>query len=103
MTSPHVLVEILGQMPAERAQNRLLASSDRDLGLVILHMSPDDRDMVMRYVGPAKAKRLADEILRLKHVRFDRVAYEVAMAHLISHLKAAQALKPLNVWFRPSR
>jgi hypothetical protein len=94
-------IEALRTCPPSRAQSRLLNTADRDLGAVLFPLAADERELVYRIVGPAKASRLRAEVERMARVRLVPDTVSRIASHLIEHLAADRPLGPASRYFRP--
>lgn len=89
-------------VPANRAQERLLNTADRDLAAVIFHLTEDERSAVYAAVSPAKAEGLRAELRRMRHVRLGPETVSRIASHLSEHLSADRPLGPASRYFKPA-
>jgi hypothetical protein len=99
---PSIFSAILGT-PRATAQARLLSTADRDLAAVLSVASADDAALVLALVGPAKRKRLEEELARMRHVRLSPATIERISAHLAAHVAGDKPLGPASRYFKPVR
>jgi len=85
------------------AQARLLSSSDRDLAVVLWALEESERAEILALVGPAKARRLAEELERMAHVRLPPETVAVVARHLAEHLSGDRPLGPASRYYKPAR
>lgn len=96
-------LEALRATPANRAQDRLLNTADRDLAALLFPLQEDERAQVYRVVSPAKAERLRSELLRMAHVRLDGETVSRIASHMTAHLSSDKPLPPASRYFKPHR
>ena len=97
------LQRLLAKLPKVVVQNRLMATSDRDIALALLYFSNTDREAVLSAVSRAKRARVEDEILLQKRLRISRKHYEMAVAGLIRALEQNSAQSSSRGYLRPLR
>lgn len=102
---PHAeaLQRLLAKLPPVVVQNRLMATSDRDIALALLYFSHTDREPVLSAVSRAKRARVEDEILLQERLRISRKHYEMAVAGLIRALEQNSAQRSSRSYLRPLR
>lgn len=96
-------LESLRATPANRAQDRLLNTADRDLAALLFPLKEEERDQVYRIVSPAKAERLRSELVRMVHVRLDGEIVSRIATHMTAHLSADKPLPPASRYFKPHK
>jgi hypothetical protein len=94
-------LEALRGAPANRAQERLLNTANRDLAALLFHLMEEERSEVYASVGPAKAEGLRAELVRMRHVRLGPETVSRIASHLAEHLSADRPLGPASRFFRP--
>lgn len=97
MDAPSLFFEAVRSAPRATAQSRLLATADRDLAAVLSVACAEDLALVLALVGPAKKKRLEEEIARMRHVRLSPAT------HLSVHVSGDKPLGPASRYFKPAR
>ncbi len=96
-------LDALRRAPANRAQERLLNTADRDLAALLFHLTEDERAEAYALVSRAKAEGLRAELVRMRHVRLGPETVSRIASHLIEHLSADRPLGPASRYFRPRR
>ncbi len=103
MDAPSLFFEAVRSAPRATAQSRLLATADRDLAAVLSVACAEDLALVLALVGPAKKKRLEEEIARMRHVRLSPATLERIATHLSVHVSGDKPLGPASRYFKPAR
>ena len=96
-------LEALRASPPAVTQSRLLNTADRDLAAVLSVLEAAEREEVYAKVGKAKAARLADELVRMEHVRLPPETVETVALHLAEHISGDRPLGPASRYFKPTR
>ena len=85
------------------AQARLLNSADRDLAVALWPLEEAERAEILALVGEAKARRLADELERMEHVRLPPETIGAVALHLAAHIAGDRPLGPASRYYKPAR
>jgi len=96
-------LEAVRANPPAVAQSRLLNTADRDLAVVLSALELAERDEILAKVGKAKAARLADELVRMEHVRLPPETIGAVTRHLCEHISGDRPLGPASRYFKPVR
>jgi hypothetical protein len=94
-------LEALRGAPANRAQERLLNTADRDLAAVLFHLTDEERSGVYAAVSAVKAEGLRAELVRMRHVRLAPETVSRIASHLAEHLASDRPLGPASRYFKP--
>ena len=98
-----LLLRLAEELPPAQVQNRLMATTDRDLGLSLMGMAGEDCERLLRLVSSAKAERVRQE-LALQKTRHIESAHSVtALATTIRSLEANRSVSGQRSYFRPRR
>ena len=97
------LLTLIESLAAVQVQNRLMACTDRDIGLSLLGVDEHAVDRVLHHVSPKKAERIRDEIRmdRSRHVESRYVA--MAVRTVIASLQSERAVAGSRSYLRPRR
>jgi hypothetical protein len=96
-------LEAVRANPSATTQSRLLNTADRDLAVVLSALEEAERDEIFAKVGKAKAARLADELVRMEHVRLPPETIGAVARHLSEHILGDRPLGPASRYFKPAR
>jgi hypothetical protein len=95
------LLEVLRSTARPIAQSRLLNTADRDVAAVLSAAQPPEREEVLSLMGPAKRRRIEEELERMTHVRLPPETIDRLARHLAAHLAADKPLGPGSRYFKP--
>lgn len=96
-----ILARIVKKLPPVIVQNRLMATSDRDVALALLYFSDEEREPVLSAVSKAKKRRIQEEIVLQERLRISRKHYELAVSRLIAALQQNTAQQSQRSYIRP--
>ncbi len=98
-----VLTRLVRSLPKVVVQNRLMATSDRDVALALLYVPKEDRRPVLEAISKAKRTRVEEEILLHERLQISWKHYETAVSQLIRALQENSAQKGARSYLRPLR
>ncbi|MBL8967844.1 MAG: hypothetical protein JNG85_12630 [Spirochaetaceae bacterium] len=94
-------MEALRSAPPKLAQSRLLNTADRDLAALLAVADEASRAEILGFLGPAKSRRVSEELQRMSHVRLPPETVERLARHLAAHVTGDRPLGPASRYFRP--
>lgn len=86
-----------------RAQNRLMAASDRDLAIVLDPMSEDERCVIYAKISRAKRRRVEEEVERQGHVNVTYAQYVRSADCVVAVLIGSGPAIATRSYLRPRR
>lgn len=103
MTPDRVLMSLIRKLTPQEAQNRLLSLGDRDLSLAMMYLSDPDKNYILGFLSPKKARRVGEELALQKNRRITYTRYRTAVNHVIDSLSSEKNKASLKSYFRPFR
>ena len=80
-------ISLIRGMTYENAQNKLMACTDREIAVVMLHMEENERDFIFSFLAHSKSGRIKEEIRLLKKTKVTYEQYTLILSRLIKRLK----------------
>lgn len=96
-------MELVRTLPAVQVQNRLMASTDRDIALALAGMADEDEAAVLAHLAPRKADRVREELALEERRRVDEKHIVYSLDLLIASLVGDRALTGRRSYVRPRR
>ena len=96
-------MQTLRILPSVTVQNRLLSTTDRNIGIVLSRLPWEDKEYVLRLLSPGKARRVKEETARQERQYFDYRQYVKTICHVTSDLRNPRRQAPLRSYLRPHR
>lgn len=96
------LLELVARVPAVQVQNRLMATTDRDIALSLSGMESYEESLILAHLSPAKADRIREELALTGRRRVDEVHVVHALGVLIGSLEGRRTGSRRS-YFRPRR
>ncbi|MBN2536522.1 MAG: hypothetical protein JXB88_26805 [Spirochaetales bacterium] len=96
-------ISLLQEMPHVNAQNHLMGFKDREIAVVMLHMSDDDKDFVFSFLAGSKIDRIRQEIRLLKKTKVSDSIREMIFSRLIKCLEGEKKKPERRSYFKPGR
>ena len=97
------LAELVQRLPAAHVQNKLMASTDRNLALALLGCNDDFEKDVLARIATAKADRVRQELAITERRRVDGEHVRYALRLLIESLETNQTRAGRPSYWRPRR
>ncbi|NBC29522.1 MAG: hypothetical protein GVY29_05965 [Spirochaetes bacterium] len=98
-----ILARVLKKLPPVVVQNRLMATSDRDVALSLLYFNDEEREPILSAVSTAKKRRIQEEIVLQERLRISRKHYETAVSQLIAALQQNTPRQSQRSYIRPHK
>jgi len=98
-----MLRRLVATLPRPVVQNRLMATSDRDVALALLYFTTEERRPILDAVSLRKRQRIEEEILLQERLRITRKHYEAAASQLIRALQQNTSQHSRRSYLRPLR
>jgi len=96
------LLALVSRLPDVQIQNRLMATTDRDLALSLSGMEHSDERQILARLSPAKADRVREELALTERRRVDEEHVVHALGVLIGSLEGRR-IQPRHSYVRPRR
>ncbi|MDA3948571.1 MAG: hypothetical protein PF508_05010 [Spirochaeta sp.] len=101
--APHrTIIDLLAEIPAVDAQNRLMRIGDKEIAMSLLFMADGEQDRIVNLLGRGKGTRVRDELTRQRHSRIADTTYETAVRTVIRALQGGRTEAP-RTYYRPTR
>lgn len=97
------LIELVRSLPAVQVQNRLMASTDRDIALALAGMADEEEATVLAHLAPRKADRVREELALEERRRVDEKHIVSSLDVLIASLLGDRTMTGRRSYVRPRR
>jgi flagellar motor switch protein FliG len=97
------LLGLIQKLPAVQVQNRLMASTDRDLALTLVGMTGEEQERVLAFISPRKAGRVREELALEERRHVEERHIIAALSVVIQSLQGSRSLSGPRSYVRPRR
>ena len=96
-------LSLLRNMTHVMTQNKLMACTDREIAVAMLHMDDVDREYVFSFLARSKEERIKEEIRLLKKTRITKEHYRKILLKLIKQIKGEGSGPQSRSYFKPRK